>query len=111
MSLEQHSQWITWLSRIGYVSLVIWPLVAFTSLFAFDSPGSDRNPLLWLVVGAIWLLPAFLLLAPRFARHALDGGKVGVAYLLVCVPLALIFMPVLAAIVGLIIESVGDRLS
>ena len=35
------------------VSLIPWALAAFTSLFAFDKPGSGKDPSVWMMVAPI----------------------------------------------------------
>ncbi len=81
------------------VSLMPWSLAAFTSLFAFDKPGSDRDPSIWMMVapllsyGAIAagcliasvilysknkLLPALIVIAIPLAAAILYGLIMGV---------------------------------
>ncbi|MBN1689993.1 MAG: hypothetical protein JW901_03115 [Dehalococcoidia bacterium] len=38
---------------IVMVSLLPWAFAAFTSLFAFDKPGSERDPSVWMIVAPI----------------------------------------------------------
>ncbi len=42
---------------IVMISLIPWAFAAFTSLFAFDKPGSERDPSIWMMVAPIWAYP------------------------------------------------------
>lgn len=42
---------------IVMISLIPWAFVAFTSLFAFDKPGSESDASIWMMVAPIWAYP------------------------------------------------------
>lgn len=39
------------------LSLLVWPLIALTTFFIFDAPGSQENPITILFASSIWLYP------------------------------------------------------
>jgi heme A synthase len=81
------------------VSLIPWAFVAFTSLFAFDKPGSEKDP-------SIWMMVAPILAYPLIAASCIIGSVVLYknnrslpALIVIAVPLAAIIL--YAAIAGI----------
>jgi hypothetical protein len=65
----------------------------------FDAPNSQSRLLPWVFLGVVLLVPVLVLIGPRIAREALKRGKVMTAYAIVITPQALIFVPMLIALV------------
>ena len=107
MSTEQHLQWITLISRICYIGLLIWPLYLFVSLFTFDQPGAQKMIITWLLVIPIWILPLLVVIAPRLATAVLAKGEVVWSYFIMAVPVTLLLLPIVLAFVGVLLEMVN----
>jgi hypothetical protein len=54
---------LIFLQSLQLLSLLPWLLFAGFSVMAFDAPGSEKMWQPWLMVGAIWSYPLWLLLA------------------------------------------------
>jgi len=48
---------VTVLLVIVALSLIPWAFAAFTSLFAFDKPVSEKDLSVWLMVAPVWIYP------------------------------------------------------
>jgi peptidoglycan/LPS O-acetylase OafA/YrhL len=107
MTVEQHSRRVRRLAWLGYATLLVWPLVAFVSLFSFDAPGSEDLIWLWGIVGLIWSAPIGVLLAPWLARKAMEHRWVKTAYAVAVAPAAVVVLPLLLAAAGLVLEVVA----
>ena len=86
---------------IALATLLPWPFIAFTSLFAFDAPGSDKNPANWLLMAPIWIYPVILLGCAGGSWLLYRRKKLSWAIALVSVPLAIVIVYVIAAAVYL----------
>ena len=45
------------LNKLLLGTLVLWPMAAFVSIFMFDAPGSESNPITVGLAWSIWLYP------------------------------------------------------
>ena len=85
----------------GVVGLLAVP-GSFVSLFAFDAPGSDKNPFLWGAVFCMWALPVLcpLSIIAAWVLHVRRKTKAArwVALLPVCSLVLFIVMAVGAAL-------------
>jgi len=59
---------LSFLALLGSVPLVP------ASTFLFDAPGSEKNPLLWLFVAAVWMAPITFSVALAVALRAARSG-------------------------------------
>lgn len=48
---------ITVANILPLLTLVVWPLMAFISMFAFDDPKATESILVLLVVASVWIYP------------------------------------------------------
>ena len=80
------------LNTLIFLLFLPWPLVAFVSLFAFDSPGSDTDPMTWIIFIAINSYPIWLFLITNYNRQMIKQRKyfkVIITSLIVLLPLSL----------------------
>ena len=80
------------LNTLIFLLFLPWPLVAFVSLFAFDSPGSDTDPVTWIIFIAINSYPIWLFLITNYNRQMIKQRKyfkVIITSLIVLLPLSL----------------------
>ncbi|RPJ61651.1 MAG: hypothetical protein EHM12_05125 [Dehalococcoidia bacterium] len=82
---------------IALATLLPWPFVAYTSLFAFDAPGSDKDPATLAMTVPIWIYPVILLGSAGISWLMYRRKKLNLAIVLACIPLALIILYVAAA--------------
>jgi hypothetical protein len=82
---------------VALATLVPWPFVAFTSFFAFDAPGSEKDPATLALTVSIWIYPVVLLCCAGISWLMYRRQKLNLAILLACIPLALIILYLAAA--------------
>jgi hypothetical protein len=81
---------------IALATLLPWPFVAYTSLFAFDAPGSDKDPATLALTVPIWIYPVILLCCAGGSWLMYRRKKLNLAIALACIPLALVILYVAA---------------
>jgi len=54
---------VRWRNALCFLLLIAWAPVGVAVLFVFDSPGSESDPLAWLIAGVVWLYPLFFLIS------------------------------------------------
>ncbi len=67
--------------------LIAWTPLGMAVLFLFDSPGSESDPVAWILVGFIWLYPLLFLLSLPLAHRALKNQEIRRAARYACLPL------------------------
>ena len=80
------------LNTLILLLILPWPLIAFVSLFAFDAPGSDTDPMTWIIFIAINSYPIWLFLITNYNRQMIKQRKyfkVIITSLIVLLPLSL----------------------
>lgn len=85
--------------RSGYWSLIFWLPLLVVAGMGFDAPNSQSHVLPWAFLCFVLLIPAIILIAPRFAREALKRGNVKTAYAIVITPQTLVFTPMLISLI------------
>jgi len=83
---------MTVLLVIVAVSLIPWAFAAYTSLFAFDAPGSEKDLAIWLMVAPVW---AYLLIAAACITGSIvlkRQNKPLPALIVIIIPLAAIIL-------------------
>ena len=53
---------MTGINKLLLATLALWPFAAFVSIFMFDAPGSESNPITVGLAWSIWLYPIPVLL-------------------------------------------------
>jgi hypothetical protein len=82
---------------IALATLLPWPFVAYTSLFAFDAPGSDKDPATLALIVPIWIYPVILLCCAGVSWLMYRRQKLNLAIALACIPLVLVILYVAVA--------------
>ena len=70
------------------VSLMPWALAAFTSLFAFDKPGSEKDPSVWMIVAPLLAYGAIAASCLIASVILYSRNKLLPALIVIAVPLA-----------------------
>jgi hypothetical protein len=55
----------TLVAMLAGLAILPASLMAFTTVFFFDAPGSEESPLTWLAAAAFWCAPVLLAFAAR----------------------------------------------
>ncbi len=74
------------------VSLIPWAFAAFMSLFAFDAPGSEKDPSIWMMVAPIWAYPVIAAGCIIASAILYRKNKLIPALIVIAVPLAAIVL-------------------
>lgn len=71
---------LLWLSYIPCLFIITWPFAVLLSIFAFDAPGSEDDPMTWFIVLLLLTLPITALKGARITRSAYEQGNSSLAY-------------------------------
>jgi hypothetical protein len=52
---------VRWRNALCFLLLIAWAPIGVAILFVFDSPGSESDPLAWLMAGFVWIYPLLFL--------------------------------------------------
>jgi len=74
------------------ISLIPWALAAFTSLFAFDAPGSEKELSIWLMVVPIWIYPVIAVGCMAGSIILMRKTRLRPALIMIAIPLAAIVL-------------------
>lgn len=86
--------WLIILYVLALATILIWPFIAFMSVFAFDAPGTAQDPAVWTGVIAVLsypLLPlvgvpgSFLTYRKGLRKAAYVLAAIGAVPLVICV--------------------------
>ncbi len=96
--------WLIILYVLSLATILLWPVVAFASIFAFDAPGSAQDPAVYRTVGAVLAYPLFPLLGVPFSFLAFRRGRTMLAYVMAGIGA----VPLLAAlVVGIVMMAMN----
>jgi cytochrome bd-type quinol oxidase subunit 2 len=98
--------WLVMVYLLSLAAILAWPFVAFTSIFAFDAPGSSEQTSTWVIVAIMWLYPVLPLAGVLSSFLALKGGRKPLAYALAGLA-ALPFAVIAGALLASTLMSVG----
>jgi hypothetical protein len=98
--------WLVIVYLLSLAAILAWPFVAFTSVFAFDAPGSSEQTRTWVIVGIMWLYPILPLAGVLSSFLALKRGRKPLAYILAGLA-ALPFAVMAGALLASTLMSVG----
>jgi hypothetical protein len=84
---------------IVMVSLIPWAFVAFTSLFAFDRPGSERDASIWMMVAPILAYPIIAASCIIGSVLLYKNNRPLPALIIIAIPLAAVIL--YAAVMGI----------
>jgi len=74
--------WLIVVYGMALATILLWPLVAFGSIFAFDAPGSANDPTVWTAVIAVLSYPLLPLIGVTGSFFAYRKGLSKLAYVL-----------------------------
>jgi|GEM_PF-1740985 len=77
---------------IVMMSLIPWAFAAFTSLFAFDKPGSEKDPTIWLMVAPILAYPIIAASCIIGSVVLYKNNRALPALIVIAVPLATVIL-------------------
>ena len=97
--------WLIILYILALATILLWPFVAFMSVFAFDAPGSAQNPAVWTGVTAVLSYPLLPLIGVGGSFFAYRRGWKTLAYILAGVG-ALPLLAVVLALIAIVVENV-----
>ncbi|HTP01490.1 MAG TPA: hypothetical protein VMJ64_08960 [Anaerolineales bacterium] len=96
--------WLIVVYVLALGTVLLWPFVAFMSVFAFDAPGSAEDPAVWRGVVAVLAYPLLPVLGILGSYFAYRGGRKALSYILAVVGA----LPLLALVLALIAIAVGN---
>ena len=103
-ALKQIPFWLMIMYVLALLAVVVWPCAAFTSMFAFDAPGSAQQSSTYVYVGIALLYPIIPIVGVLGSFFAHRGQHKRLAYGLAGFAL----MPAALMLVGLIVLQVAD---
>lgn len=92
-------------AKFGYWALIFWLPLLVVAGMGFDAPNSQSRFMPWLFLTGVLLIPILVLFGPLNARKALKRGSVRSAYAIVLIPQALIFAPMLMALLTVAVSA------
>ncbi len=79
---------------IALINNILWVLaliptvmMAMMSPMMFDAPGSEKNSLLWILLGATFLLPVIILITQIFAWIKFFSSNYSLSFKIALIPL------------------------
>ena len=69
------------------LALLPTAMMAMMSPMMFDAPGSDKNKFLWVLAGAVFFLPVFILITQIFAWIKFSSGNYSLSLKIALLPL------------------------
>jgi hypothetical protein len=103
-----HERVVSLLRSLSVVCYFLWIAYAVAAGMAFDAPASERSLWPWLLVGLLLVQLVTLIVLPRRASLAVASGRIGRAYTLVLIPIALFALPlVLGAAFQVVVAHVA----
>ena len=94
--------WLIIIYVLALATILLWPLVAFSSIFAFDAPGSANDPRVWTTVIVVLSYPLLPLVGVTGSFFAYRKGRSKLAYVLAGIG----SLPLVAVILILIATTV-----
>jgi len=86
------------LNTLILLLILPWPLIAFVSLFAFDSPGSYTNPIIWIIFFAINAYPLWLIFIANYNRRQIKQRRYFRVIIISC---TILLLPSLTIVISL----------
>ena len=96
--------WLIIVYVLSAATILIWPLIAFMSIFAFDAPGSAQNPAIYTTVIIILAYPLLPAVGVPGSFLAYRKGHSKLAYVLAGIG-ALPFVAVLLALIAIMVSN------
>lgn len=96
---KQIPVWLVIVYVLALLAVVAWPCMAFTSIFAFDSPSAAQQSSTYLYVGIALLYPIVPIAGVLGSFFAYRGQHKHLAYVLAAIAL----LPAAIILVGLIV--------
>jgi Na+-driven multidrug efflux pump len=84
-AIKQIPFWLMVIYVLALLALVVWPCAAFTSIFAFDAPGSAQQSSTYVYVGIALLYPILPIAGVLGSFFAQRGQHKPLAYILAAV--------------------------
>jgi hypothetical protein len=104
--------WLIILYVLSLLTILIWPFIAFMSVFAFDAPGSSNDPAVWTAVIAVLSYPVLPLIGIPGSFLFYRASRKVPAYVLAgigAIPLALLIVVLIAMVVENVLFAVGSK--
>jgi hypothetical protein len=95
--------WLIIVYVLALATILIWPFIAFMSVFAFDAPGSADDPAVWTGVITVLSYPLLPLVGipASFFMYRANHKKAGVVLAAIgAIPLGLVLLGLVAIVVG-----------